>query len=217
MMINLLPTSHVAKQSIKAVENAIDALKPDVVAVELDMDRYIALSRGYESRIELNAVWPVLYILKQIQQAIGKRAGVMPGRDMIHAVRCAQDRGITVVLMDQHISITMEKIAKISWTEKIKLLGFIFYSVLLSPLSRESIDLSKLPEERLIEKANSILRTHFPQLSKALVRERDEHMAHMLEEQARKYENILAVVGAGHVKGISERLRKRYKIRIYRY
>ncbi|MBI2676128.1 MAG: TraB/GumN family protein [Candidatus Aenigmarchaeota archaeon] len=216
-MIVLLPTSHVARKSIEAIERAIESLRPDAVAVELDMDRYIALSRGYESRIEFNAAWPILYIMKQIQQAIGRKAGIMPGRDMLEAVKNARNKGLPVMLIDQHISITIGKIAKISWTEKLKLLGFIAYSVLLSPFSGDSIDLSKLPEGRLIEKAQLTLRIHFPQLNKALVEERDLHMARMLEEQAQKHKNILAVVGAGHIQGMKEMLRKRHKVQIYRY
>jgi pheromone shutdown protein TraB len=45
-MITIIGTSHIARQSVEEVRNAIIETKPDIVAIELDYARYRALLSG---------------------------------------------------------------------------------------------------------------------------------------------------------------------------
>jgi len=42
MSIILIPTSHIAEESIQKIKEVIEKTKPDCVAIELDEKRYIA-------------------------------------------------------------------------------------------------------------------------------------------------------------------------------
>src|SRR5208337_66319 len=64
--IMLVGTAHVSEKSVKDVEEAIEAYKPDVVAVELDARRYQALREGNQEKKEI----PIKELLKGNNLAI---------------------------------------------------------------------------------------------------------------------------------------------------
>jgi len=64
--IVLVGTAHVSEKSVREVEDAIEAYKPDVVAVELDARRYQALQEGGQGKKEI----PIKELLKGNNLAI---------------------------------------------------------------------------------------------------------------------------------------------------
>jgi pheromone shutdown protein TraB len=50
------------------------------------------------------------------------------------------------------------------------------------------------------------MRKRYPTLVRKLIDERDVHMAEKIKEASAKYENLVVVVGDGHVEGISRLL-----------
>lgn len=208
--IRILPTSHIAKESLKAIESAIKK-KPDCVAVELDVTRLAALKYGGDrSSIKEMGVgnFLIFSMMKTIQQWLGKKAGIMPGAEMLKAVELAKDNGIPVFLIDRDIRVTFQRIGNIGFKEKAKL----FFLMLVGFLAPVKIDLKAVPKDDVIEEAMSFLKEKLPSFYRALVEERDTFMAHQLFHISERYENVLAVVGAGHKSGLVERLKGYGKI-----
>ena len=103
MSIVFVPTSHVARESLLNIRKAMEK-KPDCVAVELDPLRYHAML-SQEKGSAMDAVrslgvftFIIYWILRNLQQKLGKMTGIFPGTEMLEAVRIAQQEGITICL-----------------------------------------------------------------------------------------------------------------------
>lgn len=218
--IILVPTSHVARESLKNVKKAIEREKPDCVAVELDMNRYYSMkeqSKGstLDAMKNLGFLTFVLYwFLKSLQSWLGKRTGILPGSEMVGAVDVAREAGIKVALIDRDIRITVTRMNSIPWTEKAKMILFLFKGItidyLLMKLGRggQRIDLNKVPPKEIIDKAMTMMKGEFPSMYRVLVNERDHFMAERLRDMSRKFRKIVVVIGAGHIDGIRKLLEK---------
>ena len=66
--------------------------------------------------------------------------------------------------------------------------------------------MTKVPPEELIDQAMETFQKVFPQLYKILVEDRNKRMASALLELSKTHKNIVAVVGAGHRKGLKSLL-----------
>jgi pheromone shutdown-related protein TraB len=215
--IILVPTSHIAKQSVRKVKEVIEKEKPDIVAVELDMNRYMAAKQEKNaSTIETMKTLGFLtflfyWILKNLQSWLGKKMGILPGSEMIQAVDVANKLGIKVAFMDRDIGVTMMRIRNISWKEKTKLLLYLFKGLtidyaLFKIQRKNGIDLSKVPPKELIKEAMDLLSKNFPELYKVLVVERDHFMVTRLKSLSNHFDKIVAVIGAGHTDGMKKLL-----------
>lgn len=205
--IILIPTSHIAQESIRKIEETIRKEKPDCVAVELDAARYAAFHhRGRPSFRQLG-LWSfvIFSFMRFLQQWLGKAAGVMPGKDMVTAVEVAKQHGIPVYFIDRHIQETLLRFKSLPREEKLRLFTLLVKGVVLSRLGKgKKIDLRKVPQEETVQEAMNFLSQELPYFYTVLVKERDEFMAHQLLHLSRKYEKIIAVVGAGHRQGIQK-------------
>jgi len=216
--IVLVPTSHIASQSVKKVKDVIEKENPDCVAVELDMNRLMSFNKKQGTNMQaIRALGPttflVFWVMKKLQEWLGKQVGILPGSDMVTAVKVARQKEIKVALIDQNIAMTFNSIQKIPFREKAKLLWFLLRGVtlgwLLSKLGKgKEIDLSKLPPAEVIEQAMELLRKEFPYLHKALVVDRNKYMVKNIKHLATKFKRIVVVIGAGHHKGIEKLLSK---------
>lgn len=212
--IILVPTSHIARQSLDKVREVIDKEKPDCVAVELDMSRYTAMKEEEEA-----SSWEILralgfmtfflyWVLRHLQSWLGKKLGILPGSEMLKAIEIAREANIKVALIDRDISITLVRLRSITWKEKAKLILYLFkgltidYILLKIRKDVRAIDLSKVPPKEMIDQAMDMMKKEFPQLYSVLVRERDEFMAARLRDMSLKFSKIVVVVGAGHAEGL---------------
>jgi len=212
MSIILVPTSHVAEESIIKIKEVIEKVKPDCVCVELDENRYQALKSKQSSSFKSlgPSTWVIFTLLKKLQEKVGEIVNVMPGSDMLTAVEFSKEKNIPVYFIDQPIQTTLYNFQKLSFSEKLKL---IKYALLASfsiytgmGKNKQKIDLTKVPEEELIDEVMAEFQKSFPRLYKILVEDRNIYMANQLKELSKTYKNIVAVVGAGHKKGIRELL-----------
>ncbi|HLD57677.1 MAG TPA: TraB domain-containing protein [archaeon] len=210
MSIILVPTSHVAEESIQKIKEVIEKTKPDCVAVELDKNRYLALkSEQVSGKPNLGFTTNVIFtLLKKLQEKIGDIVGIMPGSDMLTAVETAKEKSIPVYFIDQDIQKTLEALKMLKLTEKLKLIKYAltasFY--IYTGRGKEKIDLTKVPPEQLIDDALEVFKITFPQLYKILVEDRNQYMAANLKKLSENYNTVVAVVGAGHYKGIKSLL-----------
>lgn len=73
-----------------------------------------------------------------------------------------------------------------------------------------NFDLSKVPAEEVIEKLVGQMKKKYPSVYKTLISDRNKYMVRALVKLMRKHpdKKILAVVGAGHKKGMEALLLK---------
>jgi pheromone shutdown-related protein TraB len=219
--ITIVPTSHIARESIRAIRETIEKEGPDCIAVELDPGRYQALQEGEGSMLEaLRALGPATflfyYVLKKMQDSLGRAVGMVPGSDMLEAVRISKEKGIGLALIDRDIADTFLRIKVIPAKEKLRLLALAFKAAVGLGISskikkpgKETIDLSKVPPEKVVEEAMDLLKEQFPQLHRILVEERNLYMARRILDLSKGCQSMVVVVGAGHAKGIRELLEKK--------
>ncbi len=220
--ITLLGTSHIAKQSVQQIQSTVADLQPTIVAVELDRKRLYALLHEQRTSLRLSDIRRIglqgflfAWIGGIVQRKLGASVGVLPGADMLSAIKIAQQQGAQVALIDQDIEITLRRFsAKLSWRERGRfvwdlLRGLLFGKRELRRYGLGNIDLRKVPSHELIQKMIGIIRTRYPNIYQVLVHERNVVMTHRLRHIATQHPDakILAVVGAGHVEGMRELLR----------
>ena len=128
--------------------------------------------------------------------------GVKPGSEMMVAIEAAEEVRARVVLIDRDIQVTLKRaLNQMSLWEKLKfasgLLGSIF--------SRGEVvdDIEKIKESDTLSEVMEYFQKMSPKAFDVLVTERDAYMARMLLDIPSE-ENVVAVVGAGHQKGIKD-------------
>jgi len=215
--LTFIGTSHIAKESVDKVAKVLEQERPDILALELDPDRFHGLmqkQRGRPGLAHLRRMGVKAFVLALLgmwaEEKLGKMVGVAPGDEMKNAIRTAKRLKIDIMLIDQDLSITLRRLSsQLTWRERWNFVkdivkGVVFRKTDLGDLG--SIDLSKVPESELIRKMMDIVKVRYPTFYRVLVAERNVVMAdnllHMLAQfpEAR----IVAVVGAGHVEGIKE-------------
>lgn len=207
--IIILGTSHIAIQSVKQVENIIKRHKPQIIALELDKKRFLAIQakkRKFTYK-DLKKMGLKAFILNYLgawaENKLGKTVGAKPGAEMKKAIELAKKHKIKIALIDQNINITIKKLLKnITFREKLRFITDLF----TAPITKNKIkfNLKKVPKEKLIEKIIKKVKKRYPNLYLILVKERNQIMANNLNRLILKYPNktIFAIIGAGHVKGI---------------
>jgi len=211
--IFLVGTAHVSQESVDLVQQVIANEKPDCVCVELDDKRYQALSgrKRWESldlkeiirRKQLSTLL-VNLILSSYQKKLGMKLGVMPGAELLQAVREAEKHSIPVSLCDRDVRVTLRR----AWHQT----SFLKKGYLLATLLVSLFDTTEITEEKLEElkkkdvlsELMSELGEAMPVLKKVLIDERDIYLAEKIKMSTGK--KLVAVVGAGHVEGIKNRI-----------
>jgi pheromone shutdown-related protein TraB len=205
----LVGTAHISRESANLVEQVIAAERPDTVCVELDARRYEALAqrRRFEA-LDLRAVIrnrqlaPLLLnlILASYQRQLGGALGVLPGTELLAAVRTAETHGIPVRLCDRDVRVTLRRAwAALSWWRKAQLIAALVQTLFEPPQLSEA-DLRALREEDVLSRLMRELGEAFPALKTVLIDERDTYLAEQLRRAPGA--RIVAVVGAGHVAGM---------------
>ena len=214
--ITLIGTSHIAKESVKKVTQTIIEEKPEIVALELDPGRAYALQHNIKRPKNITllrslGVSGFLFYLfgEVVQKKLGKIVNLQPGSEMLVAMKTSAKVGSKIALIDRDIQITLRRFSK--HFRKRELLRIIL-DLITSVFKKNDlkIDLSKVPSDELIEYAMEQAKDNYPSLYKILVEERDIYMAKQLNKISLLYpdKQIVAVVGAGHIKGILNYLTK---------
>lgn len=195
--IVLVPTAHVLEKSVKHVKEVIGTEKPEAVAVELDFLRYQAmLSNRRAGPLEfLKHGHLFAAVLTLFQNFIAKKMKIFPGAEMLEAVKVAGANSIPVLFIDRPFPLTLKRFSKVPLLEKLRLFTFV-----VSP-----IDIEDITKPENVQRLLKTLKARAPTLYKVLVDERDRYMVSRLLQY--DFEKIVVVVGAGHVKGISNYLK----------
>jgi pheromone shutdown-related protein TraB len=221
--LKIIGTSHISKQSINEIKNEIKENKPDIVALELDLQRAASLMEKQKRKIGLREILQIgikgylfAKIGQVVQEKLGKIVGVSPGSEMKTALELARKEKLKVALIDQPIKITLKKFSKsLTWKEKLRFVGDIFRGIFfrkrqMHELGLDKLDLSKVPSEEVIKKMMSSTKKRYPNIYKTLVSDRNRYMVKKLVKLMRDNpgKNVLTVVGAGHKEGMEKLLLK---------
>lgn len=211
----LVGTAHVSNESTELVRRVIDRERPDCVCVELDAQRYRALTdeKRWES-LDLKEVLRnkqlstllVNLLLSAYQKRLGMKLGVLPGTELLEAVRAAEERGIPAVLCDRDVRVTLRRAWRSTgFFKKTLLLSAVLESLLFGREAEVTEDqIQNLLQKDVLSEMMNELGKAMPSLKTVLIDERDAFITQKMKDvQAQR---IVAVVGAGHLAGIKEAL-----------
>lgn len=215
--LTIIGTAHVSAESVKEVKDEIYKQHPDVVAIELDKDRYVRLKQkmaGIEEDQNISVTQIIkenkvmLFftssILSYFQSKIGEDVDVEPGAEMVGAIEASEDLGIPIALIDRHISITLQRgINSMSFIEKAKFMVGLLGSA-LGFGDEEEIDIEDMKNPENIDELMEMFKDEIPSVYETLVHERDAYLAGKILQIPQ--DHVIAVVGAGHKPGIEQYL-----------
>ena len=230
--ITIIGTSHISPQSIKKVEKIVEETKPDLICLELDKQRFMSLLKQDKNNKETNnknnkktrkkyppisqvglAGFLFAVIASYIQKKLGGKLNMIPGVDMLSAYKIAQKNNINIALIDQNINTTLRNFSRISLKEKLKMVFDLIFGFLILPFSffipknkKTSINIKKIPSKKQISMLINELKKRYPQTFKVLIDDRNKVMAQKLFFLSKKFNHVVAVVGAGHEEGIEKYL-----------
>jgi len=211
--ILLVGTAHVSRESADLVRELIEKERPDRVCIELDAQRYEALTqRRRWEELDLREVTrkrqlaPLLanLVLAAYQKKLGGAIGVLPGSELVEAARAAEAQDIPVVLCDRDVRVTLRRVwASLSLWEKSKLIGALMVALIDRPELDEET-LRRLRDQDVLSELMQELGKELPRAKTTLIDERDAFLAQKIRTSGGR--RVVAVVGAGHVAGIRRAL-----------
>ena len=211
--LRILGTAHVSTASVEAVREQISTYQPERVAVALCDSRHQALTS--DRRLDKEGLLKVvkegkapLVLLQSLlaaeQRKMGLDEGQQPGAELLAAVQEAEAAELEVALIDRDIQTTLRRAwKKMRFREKVRIL----WSLLGDDEDEDAPEVNELLEDQdLLTSLMEELRTFSPGAGLVLIDERDSYLAGKLALLHEDEKKTLAVVGAGHLKGIEKHL-----------
>ncbi len=203
-MITLIGTGHVFNLS-QALINIFEEKQPEILCVELDQQRYNALLIKQSDPEKYNQAkknLPIIYrLLSKFQDEMAKEYGVTAGAEMLTTINYAKTHQLPLAFIDMNAQRLFKKMLKsMSYSEKFKLMFSGFGGFFISK-KRVDKELEKIEKDfdALIVKIGK----KFPTIKRVLIDERNMYMVQQLATANDQYEKVIAVVGDGHIPGLS--------------
>ena len=183
------------------IKRVVEYVSPDVIALELDANRYCALRLK-----ERGKNVPFLYkVMGKIQENIAKKYGVITGSEMLAAIEKAEELNIKVECIDmdaQHVFLKLLKDMPLRQKA----------TLLLGGITSVFMPKKKVEKEIQLFEANTThymdtFEKHFPNIKKILIDNRNLFMADQLQKLLTIHHTILCIVGEGHIHGLEYILR----------
>ncbi len=211
--IYVVGTAHVSAESVEDVKATVDAVCPDSICIELCAARHKALvQKDNWKKMDIFKVIKekrALFLLAQLilnsfYTRLGKQLKVQPGAEMIEGMKQADRIGAELVLADRDIEITLKRVwGYLNPWNKLVMVSQLMASFFVG----ESIDSELVEEMKSKDQLENIMKVFtdsFPEVKKRLIDERDIYLSQKIRTAPGK--KIVAVVGAGHVRGIKEHI-----------
>jgi len=211
--ITILGTAHVSRASADKVQELIASKQYEVVCIELCQSRFNSMTDPNAlAKLDLfdvirsgkASMVTASLALGSYQQRMAEQLGIEPGLEMKTAIKFAGEQDIPIVLIDREVGTTLKRVYhNVPFWKRIYLVAGLFTSV----VSRETVSEEEI--EKL--KSGDLLETTFAQFSEdandlfvPLIDERDRYMSAKLMQTTQNHpgKSLLAIVGAGHVKGM---------------
>lgn len=213
----LLGTAHVSQDSVDAVNAALASGAFDVIAVELDAGRHLALIDPMAlARLDLvqairsgkAGLLAANLALAAYQRRLAEQLGVEPGAELKAAAQGASARGLPLLLIDRDVGLTFKRAWGALGFWKRSMLGAGLATGLFVDEKLEGDAIERLKQGDVLEASFAEFAGQSPELYEAVIGERDRFMAAKLREAAATHPGarVLAVVGAGHLAGLREAL-----------
>mmetsp|Transcript_40461 Transcript_40461/g.41279 ORF Transcript_40461/g.41279 Transcript_40461/m.41279 type:complete len:776 (+) Transcript_40461:178-2505(+) len=225
--IILCGSIHVTTSSGVMAEEVIGTMKPKFVMLELCEARVDSIVELPTSQnLTLVQVMQETYrtrsaktlgmgLLSWMQVKAAKLMGNQLGGEQAAAARVGAKTGAMLVLGDRHYSVTIQRIMdKLSFLGKVKLLLIFLWEILTMTVTKLKDYVKKSEADAaFVQTELKKFSEYMPELSDAVISERDEYMAQTLCEIARVGFGpgphkepcvVVAVVGAGHLTGIQK-------------
>ena len=207
-MIILVGVGHVFDISEQVRQIIIEHM-PVAIGLELDRNRFhvlLARDRGEELPKRGGA-------LARFQERIAKDFGVEAGDEMLAGYKAAMEINAKLLLIDMDINLVLRRITKqMSRREKMKMFGSLFAMPFIRKKTVEK-EMKRYSEEG--EAYLSEVGKAFPTIKRVLLDDRNVHMASNLKKMEEQHGTVLAVIGDGHVPGIS-RILSEHELKIIR-
>jgi pheromone shutdown protein TraB len=209
-MITIIGTGHVFNLA-QGIIHILDEKQPNIVCVELDKQRFQTLifrkenPKEYERRRK-NA--PMIYnLLATFQDSMAKKYGVQAGDEMMTAINYAKSHQIPVAFIDMDAQKLFNKmLKKMGFIEKIKLmLSGITGFFVSKKLVEKEIEHFEDDFDKYIDQVGE----KFPTIKKVLIDDRNKYMINKLLKADEEFEQTVAVVGDGHIPGLSSLLEEK--------
>ncbi|MDY0267391.1 MAG: TraB family protein [Methanimicrococcus sp.] len=224
--IIIIGTAHVSEKSVREVRETIQREKPDIVAIELDQNRYKGMTEPDSGDSEISfkdilkpgqTFYYLLYgFLAYFQKKMGDQLGVSPGSEMKEAVKSAQEIGAGIALIDRDIQVTFKRfLAKLSFGEKLKMTYTILKGTLFGDGEEVEFDINTMTNQDVVTAMIEEFRHLSPTAASVLIDERDAYLAGNILRTVQtvgKGKKIIVVIGAGHRQGIMNYLNEPSKI-----
>ncbi len=195
-MLTLLGVGHVFRLE-DVITSFVQRRRPRVVCIELDRSRYEAL-RGGDRKIE----GPLTYrLLARFQRRMAQQYGTQAGAEMRAAADAAEAVGARLALIDTPVVMdAQDMMSSLSTREKLKFMG----GALISPfISQKKVEHEMKKFEEDPETYLGLMEKEFPELSKNLIENRNRYMSTNILTIHQRDPDVIAVVGDGHIPGIS--------------
>lgn len=197
------------------VIQTVNSVKPDVVAVELDRERYYQLTEAKAGKnatpqkMAEDAVQGLMQNLAILEQRLGETTGSSVGEEMIAAIEEGRRIGAKIALVDRPLHLTVQALMSVPLDEIYRLTGLV-------PEANEEIVQGDskdifgiLKEEGAIADLMKDFENEFPLTAEALIHQRDRYVANALVTILDDVEGrIVVVLGAGHINGVQKVLKE---------
>jgi pheromone shutdown protein TraB len=208
-----VPVIHTDIDSVEAARRAVTQVRPDVVAVELDRERFEQLTNPNSQNMDVitaqtgDTVHDLMNQIAILEKELGTMPGASVGEEMLGAIDAGKAIGAKIALVDRPIQATAQALMAVPLDEIYRLTELI-------PAASEEIEkgeaqdfMSLLKEDGAVDDIMKDFRSEFPILSQVLIEQRDEYIAKALSSILDDVEGqIVAVLGAGHIDGVTKAL-----------
>lgn len=213
----LLGTAHVSRASVDAVHALTERGGWDAIGVEVctprmqslrdpdalsKLDLFRVLREGKTGMVAANLA------LSAYQRRLSEQLGVEPGAELRAALDQAEKSGVPAWPIDRDVGLTLRRTyAGLGFWRRAKMLSGLMASVVVDDEVGED-EIERLKQGDVLESTFSEFAQRDDRLYKSLIEERDRYMAAALRQHAGESgaKSVLAVVGAGHLAGLSRYL-----------
>jgi pheromone shutdown protein TraB len=198
-MITIVGVGHVFDIGDQ-VSDVIVQRNPSVVCVELDAARFQALMTK-----DMRGNAPLPYrALAFFQKRIAKKYGQEVGQEMVAAIQSAKKVGARLAFIDlDSLQVFQRFWQMMTFKERVKLVFALFTSVFVP---KKTVDKEIKKFEDGEAEYMEAFASEFPSAKKILIDDRNVHMATAIRRLNEEYANIVAVVGDGHIEGLTKLL-----------
>lgn len=223
--VYIVPTSHVSEDSSQRVRDVVEFVNPDMIAVELDEQRFKKLtSKENLSDASMKDIITksnlglrgsiMLAIFSKFQSKIVSKLGIdIIGLDMMAGYEEATKRDIPLALVDQDMQKTFKRFtSEITFTESIKtFFSFIIAYVHIARKSKNELKSEVSSENIDVDEMLVHIERIFPTFKRVFLDERNEVITDKTANLAERYDNTVLVIGAAHEPGIRKLFEEKYR------